>query len=300
MRSILTAALIAGIAVPTPAGAEALRLKPSTKWFLDYAEDSCRLARKFGEGEQQVTLFLDQFEPGDEFQMILGGNILQPLRDARPHKMMLQFGPPETGAEVHFDTGKMDGTRAVLVNGRLRIVPYMDAEKEAGRAARDRGEDFEAPPVGRAREQAVQWLQLLNGLKWDLVLETGSMAEPMDALRKCSWDTVKLWGLDVEQQKALLRKPLPKNPQKPWFQASDYPRKMAREGYEAIVNFRLIIDATGKPKTCHVQTSTRPKEFDDAVCSGVMKRARFNPALDAQGTPVESFYRQTIVWRLEG
>ena len=126
------------------------------------------------------------------------------------------------------------------------------------------------------------------------------MAEPMDALRKCSWDTVKLWGLDVEQQKSLLRKPFPKDPHKPWFHSSDYPKMMAREGYEAIVNFRLIIDAAGKPRSCHIQTSTRPKEFDDAVCSGVMKRVRFNPALDTQGKPVESFYRGTIVWRLEG
>ena len=57
-----------------------------------------------------------------------------------------------------------------------------------------------------------------------------------------------------------------------------------RGGYEGVVNFRLLIDAEGHSRLpATIQTSTRPKEFDDAVCSIVMKRVRFNPALDANG-----------------
>ena len=36
------------------AAAQPVRLQPSSQWVLDYAENSCRLIRNFGEGDQQT------------------------------------------------------------------------------------------------------------------------------------------------------------------------------------------------------------------------------------------------------
>ena len=302
MRKFLIAALVAGLAWPMPAQAQdVLRLKPSTKWFLGYAEDSCRLARKFGEGDQQVTLFLDQFEPGDWFQMTLGGDVLRPKRhDGNRIGLKLRFGPSESATEIDANTGLMDDKRALIISSAQRVVPLPDADLAARKAAYESGNPPEPlPPIGPEREAAVTWIELSGGLRNDVILETGPMDQPLEALRKCSWDTVKLWGLEVDQQKTLTRKPRPEKGNKPWFTSDDYPRRMAWGGYEGVVNFRLLIDPTGKPTSCHIQTSTRPKEFDDAVCNAIMKRARFEPALDAQGKPVPSFYRQTVSFRLE-
>ncbi len=302
MRRFLTALLVAGVACPMPAQAQdVLRLKPSTKWFLDYAEDSCRLARKFGEGDQRVTLFFDQFEPGDWFQVTLGGNVLRPKRtDSNRIGLMFRFGPNEAADEIEANSGRMDDQRALIVLGAQRVVPLTEAEQAARKAAFESGlTPATLLPVEREREASVDWLELSGGLKNDVVLETGPMDQPLAALRKCSWDTVKMWGLDVAQQKNLTRKPQPKQGSKPWLTGDDYPRKMAWAGYEGIVNFRLLIDPTGKPISCHIQTSTRPKQFDEAVCNAIMKRARFDPALDAEGKPVTSFYRQTVTFRIE-
>lgn len=300
MRKFLTAALVLGLASPMPAQArDVLRLKPSSQWFLDYAEDSCRLARKFGAGDQQVTMFLDQFEPGDLFHMILGGEVLQPNRDRRPHKIMLRFGPHESEYEALVDTGTMDEKRALFVSGQLRIAAMSDAEKAASKEAQEREQSFVPAPLGRAREAAVKQIELTKGLRWDLALETGPLDKPLDALRNCAWDTVRLWGLDVEQQKTLSRRAYPKRTSRNWFSADDYPDQMARGGYEANVNVRLIIDEAGQPKSCNIQSSTRPKDFDDAVCKALIMRARFEPALDARGKPVPSFWRHTIRFRLE-
>ncbi len=303
MRILLSGSLIAELLCSVPVqAAEPLRLKPSTKWLLNYADDSCRLARKFGEGEQQVTLFFDQLEPGDEFQVILSGKPLEPGQSNYSRmETSLRFGPSETTSDGEATVGKLNELPALLVSGEQRLIPLSEAEKEARRVAYERGfEPAKIPPIEASREKAVTFIEVSKALKRDLILETGPMDVPMAALRECSWDMIRSWGLDVEQQKSLSREVSRANPRRVWIDGSDYPTKMLRGGYEGVVNFRLLIDAKGTATSCHIQTSTRPKEFDDAVCRIVMRRVRFNPALDANGNAVPSYYRQTINFRLEG
>jgi len=69
---------------------------------------------------------------------------------------------------------------------------------------------------------------------------------------------------------------------------------MLYAGQSAIVEFRMIVSDDGSPASCHIQSTTRPKEFDKAVCGSLMKRARFKPALDADGKPLASYYRNTV------
>lgn len=73
---------------------------------------------------------------------------------------------------------------------------------------------------------------------------------------------------------------------------------MLRQGKRAIVHFRLNVDAAGQPTACHIQQSTRPKAFDDAVCKAIMRNARFDPALDAEGQPVASYWLNSVVFHI--
>lgn len=124
------------------------------------------------------------------------------------------------------------------------------------------------------------------------------MHKAMAALRQCTWETVEMWGFDVEQQKTLSRKPYPTRPPATRFSPADYPARMLTSRNQGNVHYRLMISEEGKPTACHIQESTRPKDFDDAVCAAVMKRARFHPALDATGKPVPSYWAQTVAFRL--
>lgn len=74
--------------------------------------------------------------------------------------------------------------------------------------------------------------------------------------------------------------------------------KMLMQGQPAIVEFRLSVGADGAPLSCHIQSTTRPKEFDEAVCGSLMKRARFSPALDAEAKPMTSYYRNTVRFQI--
>ena len=296
MRFLLPMAAAGLVIAPQPAAAaEPLHLKPSSKWVLDYAEDSCRLARQFGEGDRRVTLRLDQLEPGDAFRVNLIGKPARTRRGDLRVTGRLRFGPGEPESEFSAMSGKAEALAVLVVEGNQRLAPLTEAEKAA-----DYHETGANPrPIGTAREAAATWLEIRQALVTDLVLETGPMDEPLAALRQCSWDTVKDWGFDVEQQKALSRRPVPRPKSVTWLQPEDYPVAMLSGGYQGFVHYRLMVDAAGKPISCHVQLSTRPKEFDKAVCSAVMKRAGFEPALDAAGNPVPSYWTQSVQFRLE-
>ena len=298
MRSLISLVLM--VSIPSTAVAakprEVRRLQPSSQWVVDYANESCSLGRSFGDGDRNVTVFFDQFEPGDTFNLTLIGKPLD-SRDGWP-TVTVQFGPDGEQAEAVAVGATNNNKPAIILQGGQRVVPLTKAEKAARKKAANDSLPFEPAPIAPAREKAATWLRLGNLSSFDFVFETGPMDAPLDALRTCSWDMVKSWGLDVEQQKHLSTKARPTEPPVKWFSADDYPTKMLRGGYQAIVNFRLLIDETGKATACKIQVSTRPKEFDDVVCAKVMKRARFHPAVDAQGKPVRSFWRQTVNFRL--
>jgi hypothetical protein len=51
--SILACACAAPLLV---AAAQPVRLQPSSQWVVDYAENSCRLIRNFGDGKSKAKL----------------------------------------------------------------------------------------------------------------------------------------------------------------------------------------------------------------------------------------------------
>jgi outer membrane biosynthesis protein TonB len=124
------------------------------------------------------------------------------------------------------------------------------------------------------------------------------MRAPLAALDTCIDNLLTSWGIDVEKHKTLSQQTKPlKSPAK-WVVSSDYPVGMLSAGQPALVNFRLSIGPDGAPTGCYIQATTRPKEFDNAVCKSVMKRARFSPALDAQGQPLASYYQNSVYFEI--
>lgn len=299
MRAFLAIVAAAGLAIPAQGAiaADPLRLKPSSKWNVHYFNDSCRLSRTFGEGDRRVTLMADQFAPAEHFQLILVGKLADRESLGRPLKGAVRFGPAEQESKVTAMMGDMQRQPALLVNGVIELAPPSEAEIAAMKQGARTGVPYFRPPIGAAREAAATWLHVRVEGGRDFVLETGPMDKPLAALRACAWDTVATWGLDVEQQKALRRNPIPRNP--PWLRASDYPTDMVWEGQQAVIHARLMVDETGRPTSCHIQASSRPKEFDKAVCDAFMKRAKFDPALDAQGKPVRSYWQTSVLFRIE-
>jgi len=302
MRSLLVIAL--GFALTLQSvqahGREQRVLQPSSKWIVDYADQNCRLAREFGAGDNLVTLLMDQFAPGDEFRITLAGKALGQSSLRIPIRAFVRFAPNEKPTEVTGFAALIAKTPAFIVSTSTRLAPYTDVERKALYRAIDAREWYESAPIGTDREKAVQTIEVTGLLRnADLVLQTGPMDKVFDALRTCSWDTVKFWGLNVDQQKSRQRGPVPMQRLSSLIKSDDYPTKLIRDGQEGFVNVRLIVSDIGAVESCAVQRATQTKEFEDLVCAKLTERARFKPAVDAAGKSMRSFYTQNVIFQIK-
>ena len=295
----LVAALAAMLsAAPVTVNAkEPLRLAPSSKWLVNYAEDSCRMARSFGEGDQRVMLIADRYEPGEILRIALYG---KPATASEDGEVRLRFGPAEATQKVAFYPATIgDKTPGIVLRPGVRIAPLTKEEEKAEAAARkDDNFVYAVADIGPAREAAVTFIEVLGRVRTPFILETGSLGPPLAALRKCTDELLDHWGIDVAKHTGLTRRATPKGNPAHWMTSDDYPPTMRNLGKLAIVQFRLNIDAKGDPTACHIQQSTRPQAFDDAVCKAIMRNARFEPALDAEGAPLASYWINTVVFQI--
>lgn len=81
-----------------------------------------------------------------------------------------------------------------------------------------------------------------------------------------------------------------------WVTENDYPAKALREGAEGTTAFHLTIGGDGTVTGCTVTSSSGSAELDDLTCRLISQRARFSPALNAKGQPIEGSYNSRIRW----
>lgn len=280
------------------AAAEPLKLAPTSKWHVDYADERCRLAREFGDGATKATVFFDKYGPGETFRMVIAGDPVK--TDVPQADLAVRFGPAEGPQPLYFLNGNLGESSALVFGGDIRIAGPNAAEATAIKAKKRGDPWIDLSPIAPERYAAVRYMELGKPLRRTVQLETGSLKSAFAALDKCVDNLVSTWGVDVEKHKSLTRKATPVDNPGKWMVSSDYPVKMLQAGQPAFVDFRLSVGADGKPTACHIQATTRPKEFDDAVCQSLMRRASFLPALDAGGQPIASWWRSRVRFQLPG
>jgi protein TonB len=78
----------------------------------------------------------------------------------------------------------------------------------------------------------------------------------------------------------------------------DYPAAALRAGEQGIVRFRLVIGQDGRVTGCAITESSGSAILDSSTCRLMVRRARFTPARDAEGRPVEGEIESGIAWKL--
>jgi len=290
-RFIARCAAIASCAAPAFAHAadEPLVLEPSTSWVLDYGDDSCALLRTFRAGEERVTLELRQFQPGDGLRIaIVSDTLARNRRVART-----RFEPDEAWLEhpapLLLSFGGGDKRQGVLYSDTLRRnMQKASGQPQAPWTAAER----------EAREGAITGLGLTGIFDRDVTLRTGAMTAPMNAMRACLDELITHWGLDAEAQRTLSRTASPIDLTL-WSRRiqTSFPESMLRRGLSGSVHIRLTVGADGKPTACAVQLEISHPSFEKAACRTAMNSARFEPALDAQGTPIASYFTTTVIYQ---
>ncbi|QWC56850.1 hypothetical protein F7D01_06860 [Erythrobacter sp. 3-20A1M] len=302
MKNCIVLGLAAlGLATQSPAALarEPVVLKPNSPWQLDYAESACRLTRSFGEADDPVVLVIAEYAPGDSFSMIVAGKPLRALtpRSASNAELSVRFDPDGQPTDTFVNIGTLGDFKPALIFGTTRLDPLPEGFFDD--VDYDTDWDYQDPPeVSAERRNAASRLVLGKGKDDRVILETGSLGEAFAAMDKCLDSLVESWGFDPAMVAAQERPAVPLESPGRWIRPGDYPKNALDSGQQGMVHFRLMIDATGKPTDCIIQGATKPAGFEDVTCDNLLKRARFKPALAADGAPVASFYTNTVRFQI--
>ncbi|MCX8477342.1 MAG: energy transducer TonB [Sphingomonas sp.] len=272
---LLGAALfIAAVAPGAAVAREPEVLAQTGKWVINYDQDACHLLAEFGAGEAAVSARFTRFEPGDSFMLALYGDRLRST---------------DATADVKIDFGLVRAEKVNALLGSFAERPTMlFVSLRFDGAGWATGK--EPPAIPPEQEAKVSGVTIDAKGRPSFRLQFGSLAKPLRAMRTCLTDLVRSWGYDPAVEAALSRRAKPTRSPASWFESADYPREAARLGLDGSVQFRLDVDAAGRIGGCHILARTNPDDFADATCRAILKRARFEPALDAQQKPVRSFF----------
>lgn len=83
-----------------------------------------------------------------------------------------------------------------------------------------------------------------------------------------------------------------------WITAEDYPSAALRAEEEGIVAISVRVGADGRVSGCTVTGSSGHAALDTATCRLYQRRARFTPARDDLGNPIEASYADRVRWEL--
>jgi hypothetical protein len=288
-RFIVGAVALALCARPAVAreSEEPLEMAPSSAWVMDYAEDSCALRRVFKADADEVLLQLRAFGPGNFFEVTAAS----PTLEAVEKRLKVRFDPDEGFAEptdaFYFDQKESDG---IVYSDSLYPNALKKKQQQPG------GQEWsEADRV--VRERAITSLTIAEGFEEPLVLKTGAMHQPMNAMRTCLDELLGHWGLDPAVQRTLSRPAKPLEIEK-WARRvqQNYPAEMLRQRRSGMAAIRLIVGPDGRPTACVPNKDSIDTGFDDPACEMLMRYAQFEPALDVNGQPTASFWTTRIVY----
>ena len=280
---VMVLALATGVSSAWAARArDPVSLSPSEPWRVHYADDSCLMMRAFGQDKDKVSARFEQTAPGHRFSLTLVGKSLDA---GEPFIRAATTFLPVGKRAAHERVGS--GTTA---DSKLPLLIFESV--------------FLLGPVEKASDvDSYDWTQagavedlLVEYRGKSLLLKFGRMEKVLAAMDACTDELLTHWGLDAAAQRTLRQPVKPLTNPGNWLRSADFPSAALAKGSSAIVQFRLTVDATGKVIGCAIPSATLGPEFAKATCSGISRRARFDPALDKDGKPVASYYVSTVKW----
>lgn len=268
-----------------------LVLEPTSDWLLDYAAERCSFYRKFGEGRDAVRLRIDSYGSPIDFRFLVTGPRI-PHFEHPTSEMTVRFTPDTQDRETQGLSGRVEGEPAVSFSAA--VIPYEDPKSFARLSRSEQEARWTQPePPALDFEARIRTVDIRFGTRRPIRLVLGNMARPLAAMRDCLDNLQQSWGLDPAVEKSLTRVATPKNSTVRRVQ-NTYPPTMARNGINAYVPVRIMVDIDGRATDCVIQLDQIDEDFKDAVCDGLERG--FEPALDSEGRPVPSIARTSVFY----
>ena len=83
-----------------------------------------------------------------------------------------------------------------------------------------------------------------------------------------------------------------------WASLIDFPARALKDRRQGIVAFQLEIAPDGRVSQCQITSSSGHSDLDSTTCVLMVRRGRFDPALDGQGQPVPGKWSSRVKWSL--
>jgi TonB family protein len=279
------AALPALVAMPVQA--KVVEVAPSSPWNVDFGENKCRLARFFGQGENQHLLFFEQYWPGERFGMTVAGPSFKRYRSG--DRTDLKFFAAQEPIETKPFTGTVGEFGDGVIYSTAGLVKFDEPKNQ------DETAPVRVPQLDKEAARQVEFVSLRQ--RGDEVrLLSGPLDEAFAVLDDCSLDLIGTWGLDVAQHRTATRLPR-------WINkdavvrriVAVYPREALNAGEQGIMRMRVTVSAEGAVEDCAIIKATDTERLESPACQA-MRTARFEPALNAAGQPMRSYHVESIVY----
>lgn len=301
MRSRSLVALSA-LAPSLIAAAEPVRVPPSTKWILDFAENSCKLSRGFGEGAHLIVLSFESEGPGSMDMLVIGRGL-----DTMKDEVSARFLPSGTVLDHGRPAVAANDSRTAILWGGARLLPKsLDDRVEARDKSANAAPRTRPAPIPKAQQDeekaarhafATATTEIRIDSRRPVILETGSLGEAIESLDDCARVSLRDWGVDPDMEDRIVR-PVWAVDSNRWISPNDYPGEMLRGGHESEVNARVLVDAGGHVTKCTSLSRYEQKEFNKVTCDKITQRAMFSPAELADGTKVASYYTVRVRFKI--
>lgn len=277
---------------------ELVVLKPSSQWNLDMGEHKCRIARLFGEGENQTIFVIDQWDPSTSASWTVAGPAFEKYRNGR--KTGFEFS--EGG-----DTGEFEllaSSFGEFGSAIQHSSGFVADEEEAG--DQDEEPDYVSnprslPELDAKGAAAVEWLTISQRGRTPVRLHLGALDAPLAAMNVCMENLVEFWGFDIAEQRSVASPPKVTNMKTVVREVADrYPNAALNRGAQADFHLRMTIDTQGKIENCVLLNQTAADDFElgGHPCTAFERYAKIEPARDAAGQPVRTYLTNRIVYRM--
>jgi TonB family protein len=243
-------------------------LQPTSKWLGNYGDNSCEMVRDFGEATKPMELVVRPLTGADNWQFELRYNGVAPK---------LTSGSARLGMYTSS-------------SAKSAVGSYVDAALSPDDHF-DRAMMFEIPRRQLADLGSAEVITFVYGTR-HTSLAPGLLSAVTAELKRCEDDLVESWGYDPKVMNGLKSPPMPISPEL-WFASKDWPAKESKESGPARIRF--TVGADGSVSKCALVATSGSKSFDDKACQTISAKARFKPAIDANGQPVATLYVWEVV-----
>lgn len=264
MRSVVLA-LMAGSLLGTPATAAPPALAPQV-WQVDWEGSRCSIST--GDPKSQMlALWVTPGEPRPELYLVVPtGSLVLKIK-----KVTITLQPSGTTFRA--------GAYEMSAKGGSTIFKVVDLK-----------EDF-PPAFGKATEIR------MTGFNHPVTIPAAGSDKAMVALKGCLDEELPKWGIDAKAYDALRSPPLDPGDHD-WMDYYDYPQEAREKQQEGDVVARLSVDAKGKVTDCAVVSSSGSESIDKMTCEKTLRKARFIPAVGADGKPTAAQRTIRAIFRL--